>query len=97
MCLGISTAGCSDALNAGPLQYVESDALTKDLGNKANLHGKPNLQNKVRNALAQLYGPNPQEINVPEGSPLLNGGIYLANYIVQGRGSGRETQADLPG
>jgi mono/diheme cytochrome c family protein len=86
--MAMATAGCSDALNAGPLEYVEAEALTKDLGNKANLHGKPNLQNKVRQALIQLYGPNPQEIRVPPGSPLLNGGIYLANHVQEGEGAG---------
>jgi mono/diheme cytochrome c family protein len=91
-CLAIATAGCSDAFNAGPLRYVEADALTKDLGNKANLHGKPNLQNKVRQALAQLYGPNPQEIHVPEGSGLTNGGIYLANLVREGSGEGATTK-----
>ncbi len=88
-CLAIAASGCSDAINAGPLQYVEADALTQDLGpNKANLHGKPNLQNKVRKALVDLYGPTPQQIRVPAGSPLLNGGIYLANKKVEGEGEG---------
>ena len=87
-CLAISTAGCSDALNAGPLEYVESEALTKDLGpNKPNLAGKPKLQNAVRNALADLYGPSPQEIRVPQGAPLPNGGIYLGNYLMVGEGA----------
>jgi mono/diheme cytochrome c family protein len=87
-CLALATAGCSDAINAGPLRYIEADALTKDLGPKANLHGKPNLQNKVRQALAKLYGEDPQHIRVPEGSGLPNGGIYLANRVVQGSGDG---------
>jgi mono/diheme cytochrome c family protein len=87
LAMAMATAGCSDALNAGSLQYVEADALTKDLGNKANLHGKPNLQNKVRQALANLYGPDPQSIRVPPGSPLLSGGIYLANYAQEGEGA----------
>ncbi len=87
-CLGlaISSAGCSDALNAGPIEYEESEALTKDLGAKTNLFGKPNLQNRVRKALAQLFGPSPQKMHVPEGSGLPNGGIYLANYWQQGEG-----------
>jgi mono/diheme cytochrome c family protein len=83
-CLAIATAGCSDSFNAGPLQYVEADALTKDLGPKANLHGKPKLQDKVRRAIAQLYGANPQEIRIPVGTPLLIGGRYLANYLQEG-------------
>jgi mono/diheme cytochrome c family protein len=87
-CMGLtlSTLGCSDAFNAGPLEYVESDALTKDLAGKANLAGKLALQAKVRQGLAGLYGENPQRIKVPEGAPLLAGGIYLANYRLDGQG-----------
>src|SRR5438874_13687780 len=87
-CLAFSAAGCSDALNAGPLQYTEAEALTKDLGAKTNLHGKPNLQNKVRTALVRLFGPSPREIHVPEGSGLIHDGIYLANYLQEGEGDG---------
>jgi mono/diheme cytochrome c family protein len=79
------TAGCSDSL---PLQYVETDAVTKDLGNKANLHDKPTLQAKVRLALAQLYGSNPQQIRVPVGAPLLYGGRYLGSHLREGEGEG---------
>jgi mono/diheme cytochrome c family protein len=95
--LAIAAPGCSDAINAGRLQYEESDALTKDLGNKANLHGKPNLQNKVRTALADLYGENPQLIKVPSGAPLVNGGIYLASKIDQGEGDGAVTKTIVQG
>src|SRR5205823_3670780 len=84
--LAFTAAGCSDALNAGPLRYVEADALTKDLGAKTNLHGKPNLQEKVRTALAKLFGPTPQEIRVPENSGLTYDGVYLANYLLEGEG-----------
>jgi mono/diheme cytochrome c family protein len=86
-CLAITTAGCSDALNAGPLQYVDNEALTKDLGNKTNLFGKTGLQKAVRDALAEVYGPSPQEIRVPKGAPLLNGGIYLGSYYTEGQGA----------
>jgi mono/diheme cytochrome c family protein len=88
ICLALTASGCSDALNAGPLQYVEAEALTKDLGEKAHLHDKPNLRKRVRQALAQLFGPTPQEIHVPEGSGLTNGGVYLANYLREGTGEG---------
>jgi mono/diheme cytochrome c family protein len=82
------TSGCSDALNAGPIQYIEAEALTKDLGTKTNLHDKPNLRNRVRQGLTQLFGPSPQEIRVPEGSGLTNGGVYLANYLREGTAEG---------
>ena len=95
MGLALSTLGCSDAFNAGPLEYVESEALTKDIPGKANLAGKPTLQAKVRQGLISLFGENPQRIKVPEGAPLLAGGIYLANYRPGRRGRGRPDQANL--
>jgi mono/diheme cytochrome c family protein len=73
--LALGLAGCSDAINAGPLRYVESPRLAADL------KGHPKLQTKVRQALANLYGSNPQDIHVPPGTGLRSGGIYLANYI----------------
>jgi mono/diheme cytochrome c family protein len=82
----LATLGCSDAFNAGPLEYVESEALTKDIPGKANLAGKLTLQAKVRQGLINLYGENPQRIKVPEGAPLLAGGIYLGNYVLVGAG-----------
>jgi mono/diheme cytochrome c family protein len=88
-CLGLafSTSGCSDAINAGPMEYEEVESLTRDMGAKmANLAGKPKLQARVRTALAQLFGPSPQEIHVPEGSGLPFGGVYLGNFIRQGEG-----------
>ena len=81
--------GCSDAWNAGPLQYVENEALT----NK-EIKGKPNLstasrccKDKVRKALAGLFGDSPQHIKVPEGSGLTAGGLYLANIVQEGEGA----------
>jgi mono/diheme cytochrome c family protein len=64
------------------MQYEDNAALTKDLKDRNNLAGKPGLQNKVRKALAQLYGPDPQNITVPEGMGVLltAGGARLANY-----------------
>jgi mono/diheme cytochrome c family protein len=86
-CLAIVTSGCSDAINAGPIQYVEAPALTLDLGpTQGNLKDKPKLQEKVRKALEDLYGPDPQHIRIPQGMPITNGGVYLANYKVEGEG-----------
>src|SRR6476661_5969814 len=66
-------AGCGDSFSAGPMRYVESDRLRNELKDR------PKLQAKVRQALSKLFGPDPQHINVPEGSGLPNGGIHLAN------------------
>jgi len=79
------SSGCSDSFNAGPLAYVDNEALTQDKG-KTNLAGKPVLQAKVRSGLAKLFGASPQHIRVPEGSGLPGGGIYLANYMQEGDG-----------
>ena len=66
-CVTMSMTGCSDAWNAGPMQYVENETLTTDVKGKANLYGKPELQNKVRKAAwRQLFGDTPQHIRVPE-------------------------------
>ncbi len=85
-------AGCSDSFNAGPLKYEEAEGLTKELADpsKANLAGKPKLQEGVRKGLVKLFGPNPQEIHVPKGAPLPSGGIQLANYVKAGEGAGAQ-------
>jgi mono/diheme cytochrome c family protein len=84
--LALPISGCSDALNAGTLEYVANEALTKDLEGKSNLAGKPALQKLVRQALARLFGDSPQRIKVPEGMGLPEGGLYLASYMQEGEG-----------
>jgi len=85
-CLALPLSGCSDALNAGRLEYVDNEALTKPVEGKSNLAGKPVLQAGVRRALARLFGDSPQWIKVPEGSGLTLGGLYLATYMQKGEG-----------
>jgi mono/diheme cytochrome c family protein len=86
--LALSLTGCSDAFNAGPLEYVENEALTKEVkGGKASLAKSPILQAKVRKALKRLYGDSPQHIKVPAGSGLPLGGLYLASYVQEGEGA----------
>ena len=48
-CLVPTLSGCSDRFLAGPMYYVENDALTKEVKGKNSLAGKPKLQDKVRN------------------------------------------------
>ncbi len=81
-CLIPTLAGCSDRFLAGPMHYVENDALTKEVKGKNSLAGKPRLQDKVRSALSKLYGDRPDEIRVPEGMGVLltAGGARLASY-----------------
>jgi mono/diheme cytochrome c family protein len=75
MTLVLAVAGCGDAFWAGPMKYVENEKLAADLKDK------PELQKAVRKSLAELFGPDPTHIKVPEGSGLPVGGIYLANFI----------------
>jgi mono/diheme cytochrome c family protein len=89
-CSTLTMTGCSDAWNAGPMQYVESESLTKDVG-KTNLFGKPVLQDKVRAALVGLFGDSPQHIKVPVGSGLPAGGLYLGNLLQEGVGPDAKT------
>ena len=70
------------------MYYVENDALTKEIKGKSNLAGKLKLQDKVRIALARLYGESPTKIKVPEGmGGLVAGGYRLANYRQVGEGA----------
>lgn len=57
------------------MKYVENPRL------ETELKDKPNLQAKVRGALATLFGESPQRITVPKGSGFQDGGIRLANLI----------------
>lgn len=41
----------------------------------------PVKQEAVVRGLAELFGPSPREIKVPEGMALRQGGVYLANFI----------------
>jgi mono/diheme cytochrome c family protein len=84
--IALTLTGCSDAWNFGPLQYVENDALTQDLKGKANLAGKPALQDAVRKVLAKKFGEAPNRIRVPEGSGLVAGGLLLGNFVQEGEG-----------
>ncbi len=70
----LAGCGCTDALNAGPLEYVESAKLTTDLKDK------PELQKEVRQKLATMFGADPQHIKVPTGAGLPGGGYRLANH-----------------
>lgn len=70
----LTLAGCGDAFNAGPMKYIDNEKLVS-----GHLQEKPKLHDAVRDALANLFGPDPQHIKVPEGSGLPLGGIRLAN------------------
>jgi len=73
------------------MSYVENDALTKEVKGKNSLAGRPKLQDKVRKALAKLFGENPKKIVVPEGMGVLltGGGARLANYQQTGESVSR--------
>jgi mono/diheme cytochrome c family protein len=70
----LALAGCGGLFDPGPLSYVESPRL------KTELQGRDVLQDKTRNALAKLFGPDPRELHVPPGMGLPLGGARLASY-----------------
>jgi mono/diheme cytochrome c family protein len=84
--LVLALSGCSDAWYAGPMSYVESERLAADLKEK------PELQKAVRKAMADLFGPDPQHIKVPEGAGLPLGGLRLAKYWDRGNGDFKKVQ-----
>jgi len=87
--LALPLTGCSDAFNAGRLQYVEDDALNKTVEGRPDLAKKPIIKAKIRTALNGLFGDSPQRIRVPEGSGLREGGLYLATYMQEDEGDQR--------
>ena len=64
-CLAIAASGCSDAINAGPLQYVEADAMTKDLGNKANLKASRSSRPRCASRSPTCTVPTPSRSRSP--------------------------------
>ena len=67
-CLAIATPGCSDALNAGPLQYVDSRCPDAGPGGQAHLADKPRLQAAVRQGARRALRPAPGDPG-PQGVP----------------------------
>jgi mono/diheme cytochrome c family protein len=90
----LTLAGCGD-FNAGPMRYDEAENLTREVADKtkANLAGKPKLQDAVRKAMTKQFGPDPQHIVVPAGSVLPGGGIRLANHWEFKKGNETVTKA----
>src|SRR5262249_32499529 len=65
----VTLAGCGDEFNAGPIRYVENERVATEL------KAKPDLQKLVRAGLAELFGPDPQHITLPDGTGLPDAGI----------------------
>lgn len=79
----LSLAGCGDRFNAGPLSYSKNRLVGTDPRNPEDpLQEKPRLRAAAAQALANLFGPAPDQIRVPEGAPLTLGGVHLANRVV---------------
>jgi mono/diheme cytochrome c family protein len=72
----LALAGCAD--NSGPTRYNPNTSLADEL------KVKPAFREKVAKVLDQTFGPSPRDLRVPEGTALLNGGIYLANTTRKG-------------
>lgn len=85
----ISLAGCGSLVEQpGPLFYSESPSLTGDAKDGGpSLKDKPNLQKVVRDTMKEMFGSEPRQIKVPEGTGLPLGGLRLANYRHSGEGA----------
>ena len=82
MILGLAgLSGCSDSFNAGPIRYTPNPDLFSKLKNEDGTP-KRELQRRVEASLAGVFGPTPQEIKVPKGSGLTDGGRLLAAYRI---------------
>ena len=84
--LSISLTGCSDAFNAGPLEYVESEALTKEV------KGEKPISRRARSCRRRFARPSRASTATRRstsrclpGSGLPAGGLYLASYRPGGR------------
>ncbi|MCA1685321.1 MAG: c-type cytochrome, partial [Planctomycetia bacterium] len=82
--LSLALPGCTDAMNAGVLEYVQSPKVAADLKDK------PELQKAVRKELANLFGPAPNDIKVPKGSGFFEAGRRLGNLVVVNSGGQRK-------
>ena len=76
--IAFMTLGCAGEFEAHPLSYSKSKLVTdiKDA----------DKQEAVVRGLAELFGPSPREIKVPEGLAVRAGGRYLANFEVDETG-----------
>ncbi len=74
-------SGCSDSFNAGTINYTPNNELFTKL-KEENGTPKARLQNRVEVSLAKVFGPTPQEMIVPKGSGLPEGGARLADRAV---------------
>ncbi len=77
----LALSGCTDSFNAGPITYTPNAKLA-DL--KAE-DGKPKaeLQRRVITAMNETFGPSPQEMIVPKGAGLPEGGARLADRAIR--------------
>ena len=103
----VALAGCSDSFNAGTLSYSTPPELAtlqqEQLGpDKKPVKGPDDrpvmvpqveLQRRVTAAMREVFGENPQQIRVPKGSGLPEGGAWLADRAIL---PGRENEGPLP-
>jgi len=74
--LPLSFAGCSEFQPSPPLPYAADKAIA------AKLADKPKVQARVSHLVSQLFGPNTEEMRVPAGSPLPEGGARIAAQVL---------------
>ena len=105
----VALAGCSDSFNAGPMAYstapelagLEQPRIGAD-GKPVLVDGKPEmaaqteLRRRVTSGMKAAFGDNPQQIRVPKGSGLPEGGAWLADRAILLGKDTKETLEPLP-
>ena len=85
--LALSLTGCSDAFNAGPLEYVENEALTKEVRGKSQPGEKPDPAGQSsQGPQAPLWRLAAAHQGAAGLGPAA-GGLYLASYMQEGEGA----------
>jgi mono/diheme cytochrome c family protein len=84
----LGLAGCSDAMNAGPVLFGHDDRLQNEEFAK-----KPKLRKKVIDETNRLFGASPRRLRVPAGSGLPDGGLHLGNRVELGDAKARRLAA----
>lgn len=73
----LSLAACDAEWNAGPIRFAASEKQRELLAEQ------PRLRSAVGKAVVELYGDSPRDVRAPSGAPLLLGGAYLGNKLVE--------------
>ncbi|MBY0312373.1 MAG: c-type cytochrome, partial [Phycisphaerales bacterium] len=76
--IALIVTGCGEMGRPLPVAYSRNSELTE------KLKDKPKVQARLDQILTQLFGPTPNQMRVPPGAPLPQGGARLASFVYEG-------------